>query len=154
MHVISPKIGSMDVLDDLAVINSLNYNATFGSGGGAPGAGYGGGRIVLKATGTVHIQASGALLAEGSTATVPRLGAGSGGSITVSANQCVHRGTMSAAGGAAYPLSSASGAAGGGGRITIIVSNWIQNSFSIFYMINSDFFCSHMHILKNVGFHA
>jgi hypothetical protein len=41
------QIGSIDVLDD-ADPASASYNSTAGSGGGFPGAGYGGGRIVLK----------------------------------------------------------------------------------------------------------
>jgi hypothetical protein len=41
------QIGSIDVLDD-ADPASASYNSTAGSGGGFLGAGYGGGRIVLK----------------------------------------------------------------------------------------------------------
>jgi hypothetical protein len=110
------------VLDDLNP-DLVNYNTTYGSGGGAPGAGMGGGRIILKATGTVHVLGRGVITADGSAATVPTLGAGSGGSITISATQCVVKGYISVVGGDSSGVLATAGGAGGGGRISIIVSS-------------------------------
>lgn len=101
---------------------SLYYNSTFGSGGGFLGAGLGGGRIILKATGTAVVHQQGRLIADGSAASTVQLGAGSGGSITISAAQCTQDGFISARGGSSNALFLTAGGAGGGGRVAIIVS--------------------------------
>jgi hypothetical protein len=104
--------------------DSPHYNSTFGSGGGFPGAGLGGGRILIKATGTVTIHTSGKLYADGSMAEDPVLGAGSGGSVTISAAQCALSGSISAKGGNSHQERPDGGAAGGGGRVAIVVRFW------------------------------
>jgi hypothetical protein len=115
------QIGSIDVQSDVD-LDSPHYNSTFGSGGGFPGAGYGGGRILIKATGTVIIHPSGLLAADGSMSDDPLLGAGSGGSVTISAAQCALSGAISAKGGNSHQEQPDGGAAGGGGRVAIVVS--------------------------------
>lgn len=120
---IDEQLGSINVLDDL-YSTSLYYNATYGSGGGLEGAGLGGGRVVLKTLGNVIIEPTGSILADGSSPDNYRLGGGSGGSITISSNECVLKGKLSAMGGSALPgHNHNTGAGGGGGRIAIIVSS-------------------------------
>jgi uncharacterized membrane protein len=50
------------------------------------------------------------------------LGAGSGGSVSISASQCAQKGYISARGGNSHPFVANAGGAGGGGRVAIIVS--------------------------------
>jgi hypothetical protein len=108
------------VLDDLNTTTSP-MKATYGSGGGRAGAGRGGGRIILQATGTVYVHSAGRVKASGSSANHTSLGAGSGGSITVVATAVSQLGLIEANGGDALSSELAAGAAGGGGRITMSV---------------------------------
>lgn len=102
---------------------SPRSSATYGSGGGVDGAGRGGGRIVLQATGTVYVQASGRIEASGSSANNTSLGAGSGGSVSIRASAVNQLGWIEANGGDALSASISAGAAGGGGRIAMSVSD-------------------------------
>ena len=70
----------------------------------------------------MNVFPTGILAADGSKASNAMLGAGSGGSVIISAYQCVVDGEISATGGEAFFATANSGAAGGGGRISIIVS--------------------------------
>eukprot|EP01032_Pedospumella_encystans_P009033 gene9033-10667_t len=141
------QIGSIDVFADLEK-SSPNNQATFGSGGGAPGAGLGGGRIVIKSQSNVHIHSTGVLDASGTSANVTALassilptngtdsphngpygnatllGAGSGGSVAIMAIGVAQEGFITVAGGpAATAAGTGAGAAGGGGRISIMISS-------------------------------
>jgi len=129
------QLGSINVLDDL-LTTSPNYNATYGSGGGAHGAGRGGGRVVIKSLGNILVEATGSILADGSSPDEQhyKLGAGSGGSIFITGNECVLNGRLSARGGDSFPGRSHAGAAGGGGRIAVIVSS-----------LQVSLFCLHSH---------
>ena len=107
-------------------VNSSNYAATFGSGGGAPGAGLGGGRIALSTPNTVYIYPTGVVAASGSSALNVTLGAGSGGSVSIVAKTLSQGGRIEAVGGMASAGEGegySDGAAGGGGRIAISVSS-------------------------------
>lgn len=128
------------MLDDLST-TSPNYNATFGSGGGARGAGRGGGRVVIKTLGNVLVEVTGSILADGSSPDEHnyKLGAGSGGSIFITSNECVLNGKLSARGGDSFPGHSHAGAAGGGGRISVIVSNIFTSIFK--YALQSGLVC-------------
>ena len=91
-------------------------NPTFGSGT-ADGI-RGGGRIILSSTSTINITRSAMLRADGgSNFEIPTSGAGSGGSIVLTATEVVGSGTLSVQGGNTF----GSGGAGGGGRITVEV---------------------------------
>ena len=109
------------MLDDIT-LGDVGYNSTYGSGGGFSGGGHGGGRVILKTGASVVIHPTGKISADGSAASDLSVGAGSGGSITISAFECVQNGVISALGGSTYSTSLDTGAAGGGGRIAIIVS--------------------------------
>lgn len=93
------------------------------------GAGRGGGRVVIKATGNVIVETTGVISADGSSPEIAQLGAGSGGSVTISASQCVQRGLITAKGGDAVPHVASAGAAGGGGRIAFVVSLHVSQRF-------------------------
>lgn len=107
---------------DVTSVSSPNHNATYGSGGGLPNAGRGGGRIILKSIGTVFVQSGGLLDAMGSPANHTELGAGSGGSILITAASVVQQGIISVVGGPSQSTSADAGASGGGGRVMISVS--------------------------------
>jgi hypothetical protein len=67
------------------------------------------------------METTGILAASGSRANDTSLGAGSGGSISITAASVSQRGLIEAVGGDATSPESGAGAAGGGGRITISV---------------------------------
>ena len=110
----------MNVPDDLALSGSAK-DPTAGSGGGLVGSGFGGGRVYLKAGVQFELAPSGRILAEGSAAANPSLGAGSGGSVSIIAGSLIGSGNISVAGGDSSSTVAAAAAAGGGGRVSIQV---------------------------------
>lgn len=126
------QVGSLDAWADSVRFNNDRGTGsnvvTLGSGGGggsANGGGRGGGRILINlqtsAYTAVHIGGGGALLAQGSSPHYDSIyGAGSGGSIIISAKSITGEGLISVKGGNGY--SAAGLGAGGGGRISLIVS--------------------------------
>lgn len=102
------------------MLGTLNISdASMGSGGRFKGSGNGGGKITISSLhNTVFFTAPGRLLAEGSSPRNATLGAGSGGSVAITAHSLQGAGNVSVAGGA----SLGGGGAGGGGRISVLVS--------------------------------
>lgn len=94
--------------------------AGMGSGGGVEGAGRGGGRVILNLE---RLTVEGSVSSDGgipASVSAPAGGAGSGGSVVVSATSIDGRGAIRANGGAAQaPTSSTSWSAGGGGRVSL-----------------------------------
>ena len=94
--------------------------AGMGSGGGVEGAGRGGGRVILSLE---RLTVEGSVSSDGgipASVSAPAGGAGSGGSIVVSATSIEGGGAIHANGGAAQASpSSPSWSAGGGGRVSL-----------------------------------
>lgn len=108
---------------DITSTDPQRIAGTFGSGGGLPGSGRGGGRILIRSTSNVLLDEKGLLEASGSGANVTTLGAGSGSSVTVVARTFTQKGRIEAVGGAVTAHQADTGASGGGGRVMISVSH-------------------------------
>lgn len=113
----------MEVLPDLNLPSS--QNPTYGSGGGSNG-GRGGGRIILASIATIYLQPTSQLKAEGTSSVISGFGAGSGGSVVISAEKLFSYGFLSVKGGDGNQY----GSAGGGGRIAVFVSSFSCSSLS------------------------
>ena len=139
------QIGSINVWSDISP-TSANYDATFGSGGGANSAGAGGGRIVIKTSSNLYIYSTGILDASGTAANqtsfesrrqnTTNLGSGSGGSVAISALAVSQLGFITVAGGPAVSWGAqGQGAAGGGGRVSILVClKYNQSDYFFIYL--------------------